>query len=552
MSFSTWPVWLRPHHHSESPVIFRLVVAALSGAALALCYTGIRVAASSWVCVGLLMIVLFGARPFVAALCGFLHGFAFVLGCLSWIATVLQVHGGLTCIAGIGVLLLIAAAWGLLIALFAWAVNRLAVKSVSRACLAAPFVWVAVEFLRNYLPEIGFPWNLLGYPAAANLAFVQLTAVTGIFGLSFVVAAYNALLAWANSASDEFPARIRYGVLGGVTLILLVTAFVGPKFVPQGYAGHAARLIQPNFPEEMSYPSDWFEAHKADMADLERLSLQPGSRPHDLLVWPEVPAPFSYEDRRFAPGAYALARAAGVPFLSGVIEWKPVLDSAGRVSRYLPYNSAVLLDAQGKVVFSYDKVRLVPFGEYEPFPLIHRVVKSLSDEVGGFAAGNVRSVGELPNGHRFGAFICYEAVFPGEVRQYAAHGAELLINVSNDGWFGHSAAPDQHLRMARVRAVENRRWLLRDTNNGYTVAVDPYGRIAAGLAPDERSALDAPYDFRTDRTLYVRWGDWIAWLCVFTSVFFLLLGRGRSSAPIPERRNSRQKDRKTRTAPSPQ
>ena len=530
MSSSSWSVWLRPHHYSESPAVFRLVVAAFSGVALAFAYIGIRETALSWVCVGSLMIVLFGALPRFAALGGFLHGFAFVLGCLSWIATVLEVHGGLSRLAGIGVLLLIAATWGGLTALFAWVVNRLAAKSISRACLAAPFAWVAVEFLRNRLPEIGFPWNLLGYPAAANLAFVQMTAVTGIFGLSFVVAAYNALLAWANSAPERTSGGVRYGILGGVTLVLLGIGFAGPRFVPQAHAGHTARLLQPNLPEELVYPSDWFRAHEADVADLERLSLLPGAPPHDLLVWPEVPAPFSYEDQRFALRGYALAGAAGVPFLSGAIEWKPVLDSTGRVSRYLPYNSAVLVDAQGKVTFSYDKVHLVPFGEYEPFPLIHRVVKSLSDQVGGFEAGSVRPVGVLPNGHRFGAFICYEAIFPGEVRQYAANGAELLINISNDGWFGRSAAPDQHLRMARLRAVENRRWLLRDTNSGYTVSVDPYGRIVASLAPDSRASLDAPYDFRSDRTLYVRWGDWVAWLCVFVTIYSLVFGSRKISA----------------------
>jgi apolipoprotein N-acyltransferase len=129
-------------------------------------------------------------------------------------------------------------------------------------------------------------------------------------------------------------------------------------------------------------------------------------------------------------------------------------------------------------------------------------------------------VGRLPDG-RFGTFICYEAVFPNIVRRFTAGGAELLINISNDGWFGRSAAPAQHLMMARVRAVENRRWLLRDTNNGFTVSVDPYGRIVAQLATDIRGQLDAPYDFRGDLTPYARFGDWFAWLCVLASIVLL-------------------------------
>jgi apolipoprotein N-acyltransferase len=183
-----------------------------------------------------------------------------------------------------------------------------------------------------------------------------------------------------------------------------------------------------------------------------------------------------------------------------------------------------MLDGQGRRIFAYDKIHLVPFGEYEPFPLIHHVVASVSQEVGGFRKGSLYAVGNLPGAGRFGAFICYESIFPNEVRRFVANGANLLINISNDGWFGRSAAPDQHLLMARVRAAENRRWLLRATNNGFTVSIDPYGRIVSRLVPDVRSTLDAPYDFRSDRTVYTRYGDWLAWLCVVISGLFLFRG----------------------------
>ena len=130
-------------------------------------------------------------------------------------------------------------------------------------------------------------------------------------------------------------------------------------------------------------------------------------------------------------------------------------------------------------------------------------------------------MGRLPGGP-FGVFICYEAVFPNEVRRFVQNGAQLLINISDDGWFGRSSARTQHLAMARVRAVENRRWLLRDTNNGFTVSVDPYGRIVANMPPDIRGQLDAPYAFRSDRTLYTRWGDWLPWLSAAISAALLL------------------------------
>jgi apolipoprotein N-acyltransferase len=205
----------------------------------------------------------------------------------------------------------------------------------------------------------------------------------------------------------------------------------------------------------------------------------------------------------------------------GTIEWKAEKVPSGHTIQ-APYNSAILLDGQGQRIFSYDKMHLVPFGEYEPFPLIHRVVSSVSSEVGGFRKGTNRVVGTLPNGFKFGTYICYEAIYPGEIREFANKGANLLINISNDGWFGKSAAAEQHLRMARVRAVENRRWILRVTNSGITAAVDPYGRTYTSIPRDVRGAADLPYDFRTDKTLYTRFGDWFAWLCVIVSVILVV------------------------------
>jgi apolipoprotein N-acyltransferase len=238
--------------------------------------------------------------------------------------------------------------------------------------------------------------------------------------------------------------------------------------------------------------------------------------------------------------ASALEIEFRLPFIAGTIEWRPLTDSSEAAGRHVlvPYNSAVMLDPQGRTVFTYDKIHLVPFGEYEPFPLIHRVVTSVSSEIGGFRKGSNYAVGPLPGGFTFSTFICYEAIYAGEIRRFAADGAELLINISNDGWFGRSAAAEQHLRMVRVRAVENRRWIVRVTNNGFTVSVDPYGRVFSPLPVDVRAAADLPYDFRTDLTIYTRFGDWFAWLCVLVSAILLAstFTKGnltRDAIPVP-------------------
>ena len=520
----SWLAYLRPHPGSETPAWLRLFIATVSGAALSFSYTGFYLSIYSWVCVGLLLIALFGASPRVAFGCGFLHGLFFVLTSVPWIAEVLSVHGGLSRAGGWGVLLLIAAVWATLNGAITWAIHRLSLRSITLACIGTPFLWVVLEVSRTWLPEISFPWNLLGYPAAANVALVQLTTITGIYGLSFLVASFNALLAWSDADTKHSP-KFRFTILASAAAAVLVVMIGGPRLVPKPIANHIARAVQLDFPEAMDYPNDWFLQHAKDLDEIQRFSLAPSAHHPDLLIWPEAPAPFSFQDVQFAHMAADLAKRFDHPFIVGVVEWKPETVSRGGASHTLmaPYNSALMFDALGHRVFSYDKIHLVPFGEYEPFPLIHRVVSNVSSEVGGFRKGTSYSVGQLSSGYPIGVFICYEAIYPGEIRRFAANGADLFINISNDGWFGHSAAAEQHLRMTRVRAVENRRWIVRTTNSGITVSIDPYGRIFRPLPQDVRAAADLPYDFRTDKTIYTRFGDWFAWLCVLVSVILLVV-----------------------------
>lgn len=519
-----WLSYLRPHRFRETPAIFRFILAALSGAILSLSYHGSFLSLYAWFCLALLLACILGARARVAFFCGFLHGLVFVLTCVPWIAEVLAVHGGMSSAAGWGVLLLIASVWGASIGLFAWAVQRLSLRSNSLALVGAPFLWISTEVLRAYLPEISFPWGLLGYAPAENAVLLQLTTITGIYGLSFLAASFNALLLWSDcgSATDTKP-RLR--ILAAVLAVLLLVMAVGPRFVPKAEAHHWARVVQPNFPENEQYMGDWYADHRADMETLRQLSLRPspnGIQP-DLLIWPEAPAPFSFQDPHFVPYISQLATEFHDPVIVGIIEWKvnPEPPTGKPRPTMVPYNSAAMLNAFGQRIFSYDKMHLVPFGEYEPFPLIHQVVTSVSEEVGGFHKGKERSVGTFSNGNTFSVFICYEAIYPGEIRAFAERGAQLFINISNDGWFGTSAAAEQHLRMARVRAVENRRWLLRDTNSGITASIDPYGNVTRVMRRDIRDSADLAYDFRIDRTLYTRFNDCFAWMCVAVSAILV-------------------------------
>ncbi|HKM67851.1 MAG TPA: apolipoprotein N-acyltransferase [Candidatus Acidoferrum sp.] len=510
----------------EFPVAVRLIIAGLSGAILSLSFRDAHSGLYSWFCLALLLFSVLQARAWVAFSCGFLHGLIFVLTCVGWIAEVLSVHGGMSGAAGWGVLLLIASVWGCSIGLFTWMVQRLSLKGFGLALFGAPFLWISTEVLRAYLPEISFPWGLLGYPAAGNPAVVQLTTITGIYGVSFLVAVFNSLLVWIVASPPE-KKKQSFAIVAVVLVALLLVQRFGPGLVPRAEGDHLARVVQPNFPEKLEYVGDWYAEHKADLAELEQLSLRssPAAQEPDLLVWPEAPAPFSFQDPHFGPYISHLATEFQHPVIVGIIDWKPLLENRKGIPRtsLVPYNSAAMLNGLGQRVFSYDKIHLVPFGEYEPFPLIHQVVTSVSEEVGGFRKGKERNVGKFANGNTFSIFICYEAIYAGEIREFASNGAQLLINISNDGWFGKSEAAEQHIRMARVRAVENRRWLIRDTNSGITASIDPYGNVLRVMRRDSRDSADLPYDFRSEKTIYTRFGDWFAWMCVGVSVILVLL-----------------------------
>jgi apolipoprotein N-acyltransferase len=511
----------------------RALLAVASGVALAVSFPDYNLWPLGWFAVGMLVLASVGSRPGESPLYGFLHGVVFYPVCVPWIDTVMRQYGDLDPWTSAGILALMAVAGGLLCSLFSWGVARASRKSVALACALAPFLWVTLEFARTHLPYIGFPWNLTGYAAVRSLALLQITTVTGIYGLSFLIAAYGSLVAFAIlvSASRWLSRERRAWRIATVTTVVLVAVALGGSYlVPSATPHHTAHLVQTNFPQSEHYPSDWIQIHAGELDELERISIAAARKtpgPPELVIWPEVPAPFSLQDPAFAARATRIARESGGDFLVGVVDWKQ--DAS---KQWLASNSAVLLDPSGRRIYTYDKIHLVPFGEYVPLRRWLTFAGRLTADISDFTAGTEYRVGEIPGGE-FGTFICYEAIFPGEVRRFADAGAQLLITISNDGWFGRSSAPIQHLMMVRVRAVENRRWVLRDTNNGFTAAIDPYGRIVAQLPTDIRGELDAPYDFRTDLTLYARFGDWFAWLCVIATLALLFLAlKPSSSLPL--------------------
>jgi apolipoprotein N-acyltransferase len=506
------------------PRYARVLLAIGSGAALGFSFPNYNLWPLAWIALGMLVLASSGAKLSEAPLYGFLHGQVFYPVCLPWVDTVMRQYGNIDPLISAAFVGLIGFIGGLICTMFSTGVAAASRKSKLLGCVLAPFLWTALEYFRTNIPIIGSSWDLSGYPVTRNLAFLQFTSVTGIYGLCFLIAAYGSLVAYAVMESSKKVWRMT----ALATVALASIGWMGPHLVPTATPRYVAHLVQTNFPQSESYPADWMTVHAGDMAQLADVSIAAAKARPGLIVWPEVPAPFSLTDQTFARDATDIARQSGSYFLVGVVDWKR--DVQGK---WLASNTAVLLNPAGARIYSYDKIHLLPFGEYVPLRGWLTFAKKLTADISDFTPGSVYGVGRIPEG-KFGAFICYEAIFPSEVRRFTANGAELLITISNDGWFGRSSAPEQHMMMARVRAVENRRWLLRDTNNGYTESVDPYGRTAAQLPLDIRGELDAPYDFRSDLTPYVRFGDWFSWMSIIVTVSLMVyaLAGGRKKTTV--------------------
>jgi len=467
-----------------------------------------------------------------AFLLSYLCGVLWYMGNCYWIRDVMSQYGDMPTLAPTLLLVGYSLVLGLYFGLFGLAVALVlkATGSTRLALAAAPVFWVALELAASRITSV--PWDQLGYSQVDNALVSQLAPWTGVYGISFLLVAVNALVA-AGIVLDR-GARQRTLGMAGVVVALggMAGIFVNsPKPAPSA----TAVLVQPNLDVAGSGlwmgPGEW-DGHIADFARLAaeqcktyiagipqtgastgEIVCPPYPTHPDLIAWPESPAPFFQDDARFQKAVAEVARANGAPLVVGNIG----MDFSQESNSWQEFNSALVVSASGEPVGRYDKIHLVPFGEYVPFSRFLFFARKLTGKVSRFDRGDQRKVFRL-NGHRYGVFICYEAVFADEVRQFSRLGAEVLVNISDDGWYGDTSAPWQHLNMARMRAIENRRWILRDTNNGVTAAIDPYGRVRQSIPRHQADALPAEYGFRDDVTFYTAHGDVFAWLCVFAGL----------------------------------
>ncbi len=461
------------------------------------------------------------ATPGQAFLLAYTSGILWYAGTCYWIYNTMRQYGGLSAPYALLALFLFCLYLGLYHGLFGLLLsltvgpgrdNRLAL-------VAAPFLWVAVELARFGIT--GFPWNLLGIAQVDNISLSRIATVTGVYGISLEIMLVNVAVAAAFLVARKKRNTLLLASLMAAA-VLQAGRLVDAPALP---TDRAALLVQQNLPMDADWTRNAFERTLRDLIALSEKDAAPNSSAApsagkvDLIVWPESPAPFFANDPLFRDPVSDMARATHSWVVTGAIGSTSAARPQNSPSQL--YNSAALISPEGDWTARYDKVHLVPFGEYLPFPKLFAFAGGLTKEVGEFQKGESRAPLDAGS-DRLGIFICYESVFPGEVREFADHGADVLVNLSNDGWYGDSGAYAQHLNQTRMRAIENDRWLLSATNTGVTASIDPYGRTVARLPRKERAALVAPYALTSVTTFYTRHGDWFAWLCAIISAGALL------------------------------
>ena len=488
----------------------------------------------SWVAVCPLLVALLRARlpetlqlqgpaKFVPAnllqgfLLGYVCGILWYAGNCYWVYSTMKQYGGISAPGAVGLLVLFCLYLALYHGAFGVLISLLAKWSERMALVLSPVVWVSMELARTRIS--GFPWDLLGITQVDNIPLSRIATITGVYGLSLEIMIVNAAFAAAFLLRRQQRRSLLLAAIAAAFVLQIARWVPAPRFA----IDRSAILVQENIPvlDSADWTHQYFEQTLSDLSKLS-LNFSNGRQPPGLIVWPESPAPFYADDSAFRTALSDVSTRAHAWVVAGSVgeENTPgAPEASGQI-----FNSALLVGPEGKAVARYDKVHLVPFGEYVPFKNLFSFAGGLTKEVGDFSRGHLREP-LLAGDEKLGVFICYESIFPDEVRQFAKNGAQVFVNISNDGWYGDSGAYAQHLKQARMRAIENGRWLLRTTNTGVTAAIDPDGRIEQTVPRKVRTALQASYALEDGETFYTRHGDWFAYACaiISTGAIFLAL-----------------------------
>jgi len=519
---SQWPVRL-------------ILLAATTGILLPYCFPRYDLGLLAWVALIPLHIAHDGlSRRRQAFWLGWLAGIICSTGIMSWVVTAMHTYGKVPLVFSYGIMLLLTAYLGLYVGIYSAGVVWFRMLMPRYGLFAAPCLWVTLELLRTYVLS-GLPWSLLGYSQYRQLDMIQIADHLGVYGVSFLIVLTNVALAelylWLMPLFRGFrPSRLPWElVTTAAMLVSLSWAYSTSLITSEAMEGSKAALqvgvVQPNIDQAVK----WDQAFREEtLQRYDRLTESFGYGV-DLVVWPEAATPFIYErEPVYQLQLVAMANRASAPLLFG----SPAVRFDPERKPFL-LNSAYLLSPDGELLGRYDKQHLVPFGEYIPLKSsLLFFLEKMVEGIGDFQAGPgptilsfqlKESQGGTPARRvKFGVVICYEVIFPDLVRRIASSGAEFLVTITNDAWFGDSSAPAQHFSMVVFRSVENHLAFARAANTGISGFIDPFGRIIVASPTFTQTALQAEIPVRQTKTFYSRHGDVFAYGCVLISLLFCL------------------------------
>ncbi len=523
----------------------QILFASASGLLLPLCFPNFDFGLLAWIALIPLHLALDQCSKQRAFWIGWLSGILGFTGIMAWVVTAMTTYGKVPEIISYAILLLLTCYLGLYIGLYSLAVVWLRELIPRYGIFFAPCFWVALEWLRTYLLS-GLPWCLLGYSQYRELDLIQIADHTGVYGVSFLVVLVNLAFAewllWMMPFFRRFhPVQLPWELLTTAASFMVLSWFYSSAVLSDDNSqmlktSVTVGLVQPNIDQSIK----WDAAFRDEtMQRFERLTAQLGTNT-DLIVWPEASTPFLFErEKDYQVQLASWAEQAQAPILLG----SPALRYYADRRPYL-LNSAYLLSPDGSLLGRYDKQHLVPFGEYIPLKSsLLFFLEKLVEGIGDFEPGpgpTVLSFTPKTRAHevatasrpvRFGVAICYEVIFPDLVRRFAANGAEFLVTITNDGWFGPSSAPAQHFSMVVFRSVENHLAFARAANTGISGFVDPFGHIVSATPIFTEQALHGAIPIRQTRTFYSYYGDVFAYACVIICGLLLLFGSFRTKEP---------------------
>lgn len=496
-----------------------ILLAGISGIMMAVIFPVLNIKELGWICLVPLLAAAWKQDPSKGFLLAGIAGSVFHIGLIYWITVSMSKYGGLPLYVSIPVLILFSIVLGFFTGVPLYISCYVQKKLGWGFTLTLPFVWTAVEYIKSWFLT-GFPWDNLGYSQFTVLPLIQAADITGVYGISFLLMFVNCTIFSCVQGflmKKNIPVReaVASCVLLGATLWYGYHTLGALQTIKETNPVRVS-LVQPNIPQDLK----WDPAYLSETLEkFRKLTLQSIADKPAIVIWPESATPFFYqEEDTYKEIVGRIVAETGTYLLFG----SPSYEMSTRGPLY--FNSALLLSPENKIAGKYDKIHLVPYGEYVPlqqlFPFIQKMVEGIGDFSPGFDVTNLK----LPS-CSFATLICYEIIFPDLVRRFVDKGAQFIVNITNDAWFGRTSAPYQHLSMAVLRAVENKRYIVRCANTGISACIAPSGAVTKQTNLFTETVLSAMIYCKGEKTFYTRYGDVFALSCLALTLVFILAAR---------------------------